>query len=195
MNTPNSPNPTELIDVFDGKQLFALAGIINEVRMLKAWDVLPAGKADAYARVWAKVLNIAGVEPQYYPRLYKKAIERQLYCRQKGFDVPEITADFLASQWTVLEDEIKTERVKSGRVLTSNAESQCPRCFGLSKENIFDEQTGRILGVKGTCDHRALVEGEWLWKKRHAQILETCEVENGTLVLPEGDFARNRTVA
>jgi hypothetical protein len=135
------------------EQLKLLIDIVNKIRMLKAWDVLPAGKAEAYARAWAEVLNFHKIQPRFYNRLYRMAIERQVYCRSMGLPVDEITADFLISQWWVLREQLHKAEIAEGRTLTENAKTQCPYCFGTGMRYKLDEN-GKTIGVTGICSHQ-----------------------------------------
>ncbi len=79
-----------------------------------------------------------------------------------------MNAELMAAGWTGvngLKSEIENRRIAAKKYLPETAAAACPRCYGLSKENIRDETTGRILGVKPSCDHRPLVTGEWLFEK------------------------------
>jgi hypothetical protein len=124
--------------------MILLIEIINRCRMLKSWDVLPAGKADAYARTWAEVLEFARVPVQHYKTLYKMAFEGQAWARSQGEKVPELNAELIAAQWPALRRKIEAEQNKYA--LTENATSQCPRCFG-SGWAVTD-------GYAARCDHR-----------------------------------------
>lgn len=134
-----------------GEQLAELVTIVNKIRMAKSWDVLPAGKADAYARTWADTLNIANVppKPSIYRRLYEMAIERRIYCRETGLDVPEIEADFLASLWKILKEKMRDAEIAAGRTLPQNAESVCKHCGGSGFRTIKE---GKYSFAK-KCDH------------------------------------------
>jgi hypothetical protein len=122
--------------------------------MSKSWDVLPAGKAEAYARTWAEILDFAGVprKTAIYNRLYKMAFERLADCRERGLDLPELTADFFASLWKILKDKLRDEEIARGRTLPENAASTCKYCHGSGFRTVIED--GYRFAKK--CDHRDL---------------------------------------
>jgi hypothetical protein len=120
--------------------------------MAKSWDVLPAGKAEAYARTWAEILDFAAVPRKIviYNRLYKMAFERLAECRERGLDLPELTADFFVSLWKILKEKLREEEISRGRTLGENAESICQYCHGTGFRTIKE---GKYSFAK-KCDHR-----------------------------------------
>jgi len=135
-----------------GEQLKTLIDIVNKIRMLKSWDVLPAGKAEAYARTWAEVLDFAKVprRSSVYNRLYQMGFERQVDCRERGLEIPEMTADYFVSQWKILKEKLQEEEIKRGRTLPENAESVCKHCHGSGFRQVAD---GKYVGAI-KCNHK-----------------------------------------
>lgn len=117
--------------------------------MIRCWDVLPAQKADAYARAWAEILNAARIPAEYWSRLYLSAVEYQAFCRERGSHVPDLTAELLVSRWAPLSEQLRQEQIERGRTLTTNAQSVCRHCGGSNFKQI--EQNGYKGVVR--CDH------------------------------------------
>lgn len=171
----NPKNSTSLSQISREEHL-ALFGIINKTRLLNGWTTRTAEELDATIRTWAEVFakyNIP-LASDVLTRLYLKAFDVRQSALQKGDDPPPCDATLLVSQWTGeygLAAEIKKERIREKKYLTSNAESVCPRCLGTNLERLFSDE-GKMLGVKmgAACDHRELVEGEWLWKQRQENL-------------------------
>jgi len=123
---------------------------------LKNWSILEAAEAEIIGLVWIGFLDDYGIPADAYERLYRRAVDARIARIRDGRDAGDLTAEALVACWTGpngLKAEIEAERVKAGRTLTANAETQCPKCFGSNFEYLFDE-AGKPAGVKGRCDHR-----------------------------------------
>jgi hypothetical protein len=125
----------------------ALITIINKIRMLKSWDVLPAGKAEDYALVWLEALH--SVPAKHFNRLYLAAVETQAVRRRNGQSAEDIRADSLLTEWFVLQRQLVEEEIERGRTLTANAASVCRHCGGSNWRSVGE---GRGAPVR-RCDH------------------------------------------
>ncbi len=120
-------------------------------------------------KIWAVSFDDYKIPNEHLLALWKRARDLRITRLSNGLECPDFTAELLAACWTGsngLQSELEQKRIDEKRYLPDTAASDCPRCFGLGKENVYDDRTGRILGVKGSCDHRLLEAGEWLYKKR-----------------------------
>jgi hypothetical protein len=133
----------------------AMCELINRHRLLKNWGVMEASEAEPIAKVWVEFLNNYGVPATAYRALYDRAVESRSMLIQNGKEAGELTAESLLACWTGangLRAELEAERIKRGRTLTGNAQSQCPKCYGTGFEYAKDS-SGREIGIKGRCDH------------------------------------------
>lgn len=126
-----------------------LIEIVNKVRILKCWDILPADKALTYANTWGEILLSNQIPSEYWHRLYRMCVDHQVFCRDKGLEVPDITADLMVFRWKVLKEQLKEEEIKRGRTLGANAESICRHCFGSGWREVTE---GDYKAVK-KCNH------------------------------------------
>ena len=143
-----------------------MGDVIDRWRLNKGWNPLDNESQDLAISSWVNVLDSENIPASAYNELFVRALKLRASLFSQGKQPPEMGIELMLSCWESLAQEIEQKRIAEKRYLPETAASDCPRCFGLGKESVFDEQTGRILGVKGVCLHQPLTDGEWLWKKQ-----------------------------
>lgn len=164
----STPTIRTEIAVVSREQHVALFALINKTRMCNGWGTATAKELDATIQTWAEAFNQYKIPIEAYNDLYFRAFEVRQLSYRNGKEVPKMSAELLVSGWTGehgLRSELEQKRINEKRYLPDVAASQCPRCLGFGRESVYDEKTGRILGVRLSCDHRPLIDGEYLHKK------------------------------
>jgi hypothetical protein len=118
--------------------------------------------------VWYQKFAEYAVPIEAYTELFDLAFRYRAKQISRGDQPLPMDATLLIAQWigeNGLKKRMREREIDKRRTLPETAESRCPRCMGLGKEYVFDAE-GKQLGVKQTCDHRPLVEGEWLYQER-----------------------------
>jgi hypothetical protein len=130
-----------------------LGTIIFRTRLAKGWNGYDERTQKMAVMAWFEILNRQKIPPKYYDELYGRACDVRAVCLRNGKEPPEISAELMAAQWEGLAEEIRQKEIDAERFLPATAESDCPRCFGKNREFVYDEASGRILGVKNKpCD-------------------------------------------
>ena len=172
MSYKNQPTSTQIIQI-PLKQHAALFSVINQSRLLQGWGGSTAKDLNEQIIIWAKVLDRYKIPFEAYEELYLRAVDLRQSRLNQGLEMPNFSAELLIASWTGehgLQREIEKRRIAEGRTLSGNAETQCPRCFGMGLEYRFDAENGRKLGIIGKCDHREITQNDvWLWKKMNEE--------------------------
>jgi hypothetical protein len=147
------------------EKLRAMLSVLNKRWLSKGWNAMERENAEPMALVFIERLNEENVPYQLYEELFNRSVKMRAQRMAQGLGCDDFSVDMMLACWPALRKEIREKEIASKSMLPETAESRCPRCMGLGKEYVFDAE-GKLLGVKQTCDHRPLVEGEWLYQER-----------------------------
>jgi hypothetical protein len=141
-----------------------MVAVLNERWLSQGWRVMDRKDAEPMALIWIRQLDLEGVPYRQYEELYRRSVQLRANRMAQGLKCDDFSVDLMLACWPALQQELKQREVATGRTLTGNAETQCPRCFGTGLENRFDID-GRVIGVVTgrACDHRSVDEGEPLF--------------------------------
>ncbi len=146
-----------------------MGDVIDRWRLNKGWNPLDNESQMMQIQSWVNVMDSERVPATAYNELFVRALKLRASLFAQGKQPPDMGIELMLACWETLAKEIEERRINEKRYLPETAVSDCPRCLGLGREFVLDEKTGRSLGVKPSCDHRPLREGEYLWRKRQAE--------------------------
>jgi hypothetical protein len=88
-------NGLSLNDKSRAKLLLQLGGIVNKIRVVQGWNLLPPMETEPIALIWAEQFERFGVEPAAYNEIVNRAIDHRLWFLRKGEKPPELTIELL----------------------------------------------------------------------------------------------------
>jgi hypothetical protein len=139
--------------------------VLDRWRLNLGWTPWDQHTARMAGESWIHSLDRERVPYKAYMELYERALGVRAKAMNQGREMPKMCVELLLSCWPQLEREIREKEIEARNMLPATAESRCPRCGGSGIETRWSD-TGICLGAGRRCDHRELVEGEWLWKQR-----------------------------
>jgi len=134
-----------------------LGQIIDRSRLAKGWGPLDPNTQSLAIQTWYEILNTASIPYKYWDELYRRAMAQRSKMIAAGKEPMDICPELLLAQWPELRDTVEWFKP------AEKPSEICQRCGSSNFEFKWEESTGKILGVMGRCDHRPIVEGEWLW--------------------------------
>jgi hypothetical protein len=156
----------------------ALLALINRSRALNGWGMRTLNDLEEEITVWYRKFAEYNVPINAYPELFDLAFKYRAVQISRGEKPLPMDATLLVAQWigeNGLRKQMRQRDIDARNLLPATAESQCRRCLGLGKEYLYG-QKGDVLGVLPSCDHRPLVESEYLFKvaeqERNAKPIE-----------------------
>jgi hypothetical protein len=152
------------------EQVQAMIDVLDRWRLNLGWKPWDFKTASMAAASWIASLNRQKVPAKAYMELYERSLEFRARALENGKQLPDMGSELLLSQWPMLEKEIREKEIASKSMLPETAESKCPRCLGTGLETTYS-LTGIRLGAGKRCDHRPLVEGEWLYQQREKGLV------------------------
>ena len=120
ISLPNTKNTLAMTQ----EKVKAAMGVINKLRVVQGWNLMPPKDAEPIAAIWIEQFNHAGIESDEYASLLQKAIDWRIESLRLGTYMPTLT--------------IETLIAAKGRV-TPNT----------NMENYRDPMTGRKIGEFG----------------------------------------------
>jgi len=139
-----------------------MGDVFDRHRINQMQQPLDDGTQDIAIRSWCHTLDRHEVPWQLYGELYERCVRTRAAAMSSGEFVPQFGIELMVSEWPALEREIRQREIDSGRLLSQNAETNCPHCFGSGYRYKFDAD-GVALGVTGKpCDHTGPVQGKIL---------------------------------
>jgi hypothetical protein len=160
-----------------------VGNIISKSRLARGWNPYEGADHDLAVAAWLEILLAAGIPGGALNDCYKRAQENNARALAAGKDETSLTANALVAAWLMgVRDEYAARKNKNLKRLAQGETypgQDCPRCYGLGREYLFDEN-GNPRGVGDACDHRRLEPGEGIYKKLGGDPrdrVETDEIE------------------
>lgn len=104
------------------------------------------------ALVWIEALDREKIPHKYYEELYRRSVELRSRRIAQGLRCDDFSVEMMIACWPGLVNYLNEQRVKAGRYLERNAESDCELCFGSGMRKQINERDPRRSGFV-VCDH------------------------------------------
>lgn len=133
----------------------AIGDVLDRWRLNNGWNPWDDDSHDAASLSFVHSLDLEGVPPQHYNELYERSLRSRVAAMQNGKQLPTFGVELMIAEWLGphgLKAALRQREIESGRVLTGNAESQCPKCFGTGVEQ-FRDAAGQVIGARPGCKH------------------------------------------
>jgi len=128
-----------------------MLAVLNRRWLANGWRVMDPADSETMALVWIELLDRDRIPYQHYDELFRRAVDLRARRLENGLKCDDFSAEMMIACWPPLAAELHKRDIRSGRFLTPNAESDCPRCYGTGVERIIDAD-GKAWAKPG-CDH------------------------------------------
>jgi hypothetical protein len=139
-----------------------MLSVLNKRWLSQGWRAMEDADAEPMALIFIEKLDEERIPYQIYGELFSRSVKLRARRMEQGLNCDDFSVDMMLACWPTLRKEIREKEIAAKNLLPETAESQCRRCMGLGKEYVYNAE-GKLLGVKQSCEHLPLIEGEWLF--------------------------------